>query len=652
MSSQYRPAIRNGHGNGHDNSHSNAGVDPNGHVPVTPIPLNPDELPSRRNANLWFEEAEKRGDAALELSLFIRAMTTFQKLGPRDQLSYFRIAGIHGFPENVSWNMEMDPIARDDPHLADKIKAGEGGFYCMHNQYRFGTWHRVYMMLFERRVSDLMKEEVKAMNVQDEKDRAAWEAAAVRWRLPYWDWALDPRLPKLASMENITIVTRWNAATKQFELEDVPNPMYRFQMPGGRAMGDKFYGDYRVDRADGLPFDLCKGTSRHGISWYAEKSSWIDGVTDVDEVNAALEHPEWPSTTSAVQDHDTIKDAVQRLLNPDYNASWEQFISTKYEKQDDSAKDYISLEAIHNNLHNWIGGSDAMKAGGAGHMCSVPVAAFDPVFWLHHCNVDRLMYLWQAIKSNNEKWFNNAADGDDNAQAPLRPFRRPENSDEFYDSNKVRSLSGLNYTYDDIVIQTADAEHSIMDRLNEALSDDTRLAKRINGLYGELLPHIKDPQGAEGVDFIVNVVYNRFALGGLRYTLRFFLGDDRVGSIHTFSSPIRGPDGGAVRCAECAKQADAKVLSRAQVPILRAVRSRRPPKAGEDAGAYKERMDAYLKENLRWVAVLDSGAEIPKAALPDVEITVLAGKFEARGSNDEWVRFGHHALLEGATRKL
>lgn len=144
---------------------------------------------------------------------------------------------------------------------------------------------------------------------------------------------------------------------------------------------------------------------------------------------------------------------------------------------------------------------------------------------------------------------------------------------------------------------------------------------------------------------------NSLALGGTPYTLRFFLGDDRVGSIHTFSSPIKGPDG-SVRCPECAKQADAGVKSRAQVPILRAVRSRRPPKDGEDAGAYKERMDAYLEEHLRWVAVLDSGTEIPKAALPDVEVRVLAGKFEARGSNDEWIRFGDHALLKGATRKL
>ena len=35
-----------------------------------------------------------------------------------------------------------------------------------------------------------------------------------------------------------------------------------------------------------------------------------------------------------------------------------------------------SLESVHGNYHVFIGGS--------GHMSSVPTAAFDPIFWLHH----------------------------------------------------------------------------------------------------------------------------------------------------------------------------------------------------------------------------------------------------------------------------
>ena len=38
------------------------------------------------------------------------------------------------------------------------------------------------------------------------------------------------------------------------------------------------------------------------------------------------------------------------------------------------------------NVHVWIGNSQGMGA--------VPFAAYDPIFWMHHCNVDRLWASW------------------------------------------------------------------------------------------------------------------------------------------------------------------------------------------------------------------------------------------------------------------
>lgn len=80
----------------------------------------------------------------------------------------------------------------------------------------------------------------------------------------------------------------------------------------------------------------------------------------------------------------------------------------------------------------------------------------------------------------------------------------------------MRLLSELNYTYDDIVIQspaTPDDPPSLtlpLDMpLSEALPRAPQLAKRINGLYGKVLPDVSDTHGAEEVDFIVNVRYNR-----------------------------------------------------------------------------------------------------------------------------------------------
>jgi len=44
-----------------------------------------------------------------------------------------------------------------------------------------------------------------------------------------------------------------------------------------------------------------------------------------------------------------------------------------------------ALEQIHNDVHVWVGG----------HMGDIPFAAYDPIFWAHHCMIDRLWYLWQ-----------------------------------------------------------------------------------------------------------------------------------------------------------------------------------------------------------------------------------------------------------------
>jgi tyrosinase len=45
-----------------------------------------------------------------------------------------------------------------------------------------------------------------------------------------------------------------------------------------------------------------------------------------------------------------------------------------------------TLEAIHDSVHVWVGGS----------MGSIPTAPADPVFWMHHANIDRLWAVWQA----------------------------------------------------------------------------------------------------------------------------------------------------------------------------------------------------------------------------------------------------------------
>ncbi|HZI72265.1 MAG TPA: tyrosinase family protein, partial [Nitrososphaeraceae archaeon] len=46
--------------------------------------------------------------------------------------------------------------------------------------------------------------------------------------------------------------------------------------------------------------------------------------------------------------------------------------------------------AMHDQVHVWVGGP----------MSSIPVAPADPLFWMHHANIDRLWSMWQKQNPN------------------------------------------------------------------------------------------------------------------------------------------------------------------------------------------------------------------------------------------------------------
>lgn len=65
---------------------------------------------------------------------------------------------------------------------------------------------------------------------------------------------------------------------------------------------------------------------------------------------------------------------TMRSYQPFSNTSWTP--RTEYEPS--KVEDYKSLEAVHNNVHVFLGGLTY------GYMSMNDVAAFDPVFWMHH----------------------------------------------------------------------------------------------------------------------------------------------------------------------------------------------------------------------------------------------------------------------------
>ena len=61
-------------------------------------------------------------------------------------------------------------------------------------------------------------------------------------------------------------------------------------------------------------------------------------------------------------------------------------------KRGESQLDGIAEQSFHNNIHNWIGGQ----------MATFTESGFDPIFYGHHGNCDRIWAAWQAYSDENQ----------------------------------------------------------------------------------------------------------------------------------------------------------------------------------------------------------------------------------------------------------
>jgi tyrosinase len=92
------------------------------------------------------------------------------------------------------------------------------------------------------------------------------------------------------------------------------------------------------------------------------------------------------------------------------------------------------LEALtHDSVHGQIGGL----------MGQVPTAAWDPIFWLHHCNIDRMWAAWASEKGNA------APDVDTNWKNESFVFRLPSARVVWH---AERTLQNTDYQYDSLKI--------------------------------------------------------------------------------------------------------------------------------------------------------------------------------------------------------
>jgi tyrosinase len=74
-----------------------------------------------------------------------------------------------------------------------------------------------------------------------------------------------------------------------------------------------------------------------------------------------------------------------------------------------------ALEFVHNGVHLWVGGN-----------MTAATSPNDPVFWLHHCNIDRLWARWQKMHPRQGYLPGKGAARGHNRNDPMWPWNREQ----------------------------------------------------------------------------------------------------------------------------------------------------------------------------------------------------------------------------------
>ena len=221
----------------------------------------------------------------------------------------------------------------------------------------FPTWHRPYVALYEQLLASLFPGIVQDYAASNPDLGQRLNDASKIWRLPYWDWGIDSDIPDEWSNVSIDIYDSKGGVVS------VSNPLNHYTFhpidSSFRPFRNPNYAGWRMTLRSPNSSTNPNAQSRPAIS------------------NARLASNDF---------RQWILDLFPEVLfQPD---PWGQFSNHTWNFIHRNQGTLTSLEGIHDQVH--------VDVGGNGHMSDPAVAAFDPIFWFHHCQVDRLLNLWQT----------------------------------------------------------------------------------------------------------------------------------------------------------------------------------------------------------------------------------------------------------------
>ncbi|CAN9091655.1 unnamed protein product [Alternaria sp. RS040] len=571
-------------------------------------------------------------------NLYLLGMERFMAKDKNDRLSYYQVSGVHGRPFQ-SWNNFPTPLMN------------QAGF-CPHAQALFGSWHRPYLAIYEQAWYQSVLE-VIATFPSNQQQR--WRNAAATLRMPYWDWAMDPgqggaTVPTQMRDQTVTVTKPQGTVT-------INNPLYKYT-----------FGNTLPSEMGGGPWNNFPQTLRRPVANPTRSNN--------NEMNARF---------NAMRV--SLRDRVFALFSS--KANWGAASTSAIGVRTDlSGGGVDSFESVHDAIHNTAGGESG------GHMYYLDVSAFDPLFWLHHTNVDRLLAMYQLITPNTYVSNGNVMrpmaqwnQGEPkNQYTPLKPFTK-DSAGNYFTSVDVKETRTLGYYYP----ETSDRSYQQVARAVTQLygAGQRTLTKRGDD-ESETGQYLGRPIKEGDYHTVLSVIADKYALKG-SYTVHCFVGKpgnnstsnstapypvanstaSAVVPISTGTSPYSnstadadydpsadytqdpnyvgsyGILGGMMQGGGNASQS---VMTEGALPLTTCLQGKEA--AGELESLRPEHIEPYLKENLYYKVVGVDG-ELNADDIPNLHISVKCNKAKPAASDDELPDLSApYEVLESVTAHL
>ena len=228
---------------------------------------------------------------------------------------------------------------------------------CPHGNWWFFAWHRGYLGWFERTIREL--------------------SGNANFAMPYWDWTQLPQIPDQMFNGVLTPTdAAFNPVISSFQT------FFNFMNPPLTTFWNA--------RTPGQIKELnLRGYTSLDVLWGQVKNNPMYATTP----NArylSRQNPKLDATTAAMCSIGTVLDGLAPTTFIPFNSQK----TASHTSPPTASTTFSVLEGQpHNNVHNDIGGVNHVQLSDYGYMQD-NLSPVDPIFFLHHSNMDRLWDVW------------------------------------------------------------------------------------------------------------------------------------------------------------------------------------------------------------------------------------------------------------------